>query len=265
MSMLEIRDLTKRFGGFTALSNINLKVGRGDTLGIIGPNGSGKTTLFNVISGVYKPTKGNIFFDGIDCSALPAHEIAKAGVSRTFQMLRIFKDMSCFENMLVGYHQHITYGAVTAAIGLPAKYSNERQAKAEMMELLDFVGLADYAHMPAAEMSIGQQRLLALGRAVAMKPKMLMLDEPAAGLSPINIDRLLDTVTALQQKFGLTVIVIEHVLKVVMNMCNRVAVLDHGQKIAEGSPAEVKEDPLVIEAYLGKEMGDDEIRSMLHA
>jgi branched-chain amino acid transport system ATP-binding protein len=265
MSMLDVQDLTKRFGGLTALSNVNLKVERGDTLGIIGPNGSGKTTLFNVISGVYKPTKGRIFFDGIDCTPLPAHQIAKAGVSRTFQMLRIFKEMSCFENMLVGYHQHIKYGAVTAAIGLPAKYASERQAKAEMMELLDFVGLADYAHMPAAEMSIGQQRLLALGRAVAMKPKMLMLDEPAAGLSPINIDRLLETVTALQRKFDLTVIVIEHVLKVVMNMCNRVAVLDHGQKIAEGTPTEVKENPLVVEAYLGKEMDDDEIRSMLHA
>jgi branched-chain amino acid transport system ATP-binding protein len=133
-----------------------------------------------------------------------------------------------------------------------------------MMELLDFVGLADYADMPAAEMSIGQQRLLALGRAVAMKPKMLLLDEPAAGLSPLNVDRLLGTVTGLQKKFDLTVIVIEHILKVVMDMCNRVTVLDHGQKIAEGSPAEVRENPLVIEAYLGKEMSDDEIRAMLH-
>ncbi len=265
MTILDVQAVTQRFGGFTALSNIDLKVERGDTLGIIGPNGSGKTTLFNVISGIYKPSGGKIVFDGVDCTPLKAHQIAKAGVSRTFQLLRIFKDMSCFENMLVGFHQHISYGALTAAIGLPAKHSCERAAKAEMMELLDFIGLADYADMPAAEMSIGQQRLLALGRAVAMKPKMLMLDEPAAGLSPPNVDRLLDTVTALQKKFDLTVIVIEHVLKVVMDMCNRVAVLDHGQKIAEGTPAEVKENHLVIEAYLGKEMDDDQIRAMLHS
>jgi len=265
MTILDVQNVTMRFGGLTALSDVNLKVDRGDTLGIIGPNGSGKTTLFNVISGIYRPTDGKIFFDGKDCTWLPGHQIARAGISRTFQMLRIFKDMSCFENMLVGYHQHISYGVLTAAIGLPAKHSSERVAKAEMMDLLEFIGLADYADMPAAEMSIGQQRLLALGRAVAMRPKMLMLDEPAAGLSPVNVDRLLATVTALQNRYDLTVIVIEHVLKVVMDMCNRVSVLDHGQKIAEGTPAEVKENHLVIEAYLGKEMDDEEIRVMFHS
>jgi branched-chain amino acid transport system ATP-binding protein len=261
MTILDIQGVTRTFGGLIALSNINLKVERGDTLGIIGPNGSGKTTLFSVISGIYRPTAGKVIFDGRDITELKAHEIAKAGIARTFQMLRIFQDMSCFENMMVGFHQHIPYGVWTAAFGLPLKHSSERAAKAEVMELLDFIGLADYADMPASEMSIGQQRLLALGRAVAMKPKMLMLDEPAAGLSPLNVDRLLDTVSALQKQFDLTVIVIEHVLKVVMNMCNRVAVLDHGQKIAEGTPAEVKDNHLVIEAYLGKEMDDDQIRA----
>jgi branched-chain amino acid transport system ATP-binding protein len=265
VTILDIQGVTIQFGGLTALSNINLKVERSDTLGIIGPNGSGKTTLFNVISGIYKPKAGKIVFDGHDITNAKPHLIAAAGVARTFQMLRIFRDMSCLENMLVGFHQHIHYGTLTAAIGLPAKYRNERAARREMMELLDFVGLADYADMPAGEMSIGQQRLLALGRAVAMKPKMLMLDEPAAGLSPLNVDRLLDTVSALQKKFDLTVIVIEHVLKVVMDMCNRVAVLDHGQKIAEGTPAEVKDNHLVIEAYLGKEMEDEQIRAALHS
>jgi branched-chain amino acid transport system ATP-binding protein len=265
MTILEVQDVTQRFYGLTALANVDLKVERGDTLGVIGPNGSGKTTLFNIISGIYKPTAGKIMLDRVDITPLRPHQIAKAGVSRTFQMLRIFQEMSCFENMLVGFHQHISYGVVTAAIGLPAKHSSEKAAKAEMMELLDFIGLADYADMPASGMSIGQQRLLALGRAVATKPKLLLLDEPAAGLSPLNVDRLLDTVTALQKKFNITVIIIEHVLKVVMDICNRVAVFDHGQKIAEGTPAEIKDNHLVIEAYLGKEMDDDQIRAALHS
>lgn len=265
MSILNLRGVTLRFGGLTALNNIDLKVERGDTLGLIGPNGSGKTTLFNVISGIYRPSSGTIEFENSDITRFRPHQIAKAGVARTFQMLRIFQDMSCFENMLVGYHQHIPYGAWTAMIGLPEKYRSERLAKAEVMALLDFIGLADYADMPAAEMSIGQQRLLALGRAVAMKPKVLMLDEPAAGLSPLNVDRLMETVSALQKRYDLTVIIIEHVLKVVMDISNRVAVLDHGLKIAEGTPAEIKDNHQVIEAYLGKEMDDQKVKETLNS
>jgi branched-chain amino acid transport system ATP-binding protein len=265
MTILDVQDVTLRFGGLTALSNVNLKVGRGDTFGIIGPNGSGKTTLFNVVSGIYKPVTGKVFFDGNDITKGKPHEIARAGISRTFQMLRIFQEMSCLDNMLIGFHQHIAYGTWTAALGLPAKNASERSAKAEMMDLLDFIGLSDYADMPSAELSLGQQRLLSLGRAVAMKPKMLMLDEPAAGLSPINVDRLLETISSLQKRFDLTVIVIEHILKVVLNICSRVAVLDYGQKIAEGTPSEVKDNHLVIEAYLGKEMNDEQVREMLRS
>jgi branched-chain amino acid transport system ATP-binding protein len=264
--LLEARGLTKSFGGLVAVSNLDLAVRRGEIRGIIGPNGSGKSTLFNLISGVYKPEPGaRIVFDGAEITKLEAHEIARRGIARTFQLLRIFAGMSVIENLLVGHHALMKYGTAPAVIGAPRVWAEERRVKAEMMELLAFIGLADYAEVPAGELSIGQRRLLALGRAMAMRPKLLMLDEPAAGLSPINVDKLLSTVVALKERFGLTVIIIEHILKVVMESCETVTVLDHGEKIAEGPPAAIKEDPRVIEAYLGKEMGDAEVRAFLTA
>jgi len=261
--LLETRNLTKRFGGLTAVSNMNLQVRAGEIRGIIGPNGSGKSTFFNLVSGVYKPDGGSVVFDGQDITGREPHEIAKLGVARTFQMLRIFGGMSVIENLLIGHHAHMRYTNVAAIIGTPGVWAEERRVRQEMMELLAFIGLADYADTPAGEMSVGQRRLLALGRAIAMRPKLLMLDEPAAGLSPINVDKLLETVVALKQRFGLTVVIIEHILKVVMETCETVTVLDHGEKIAEGPPAAIKEDHAVIEAYLGKEMGDADVRAFL--
>ncbi|MBO0763526.1 MAG: ABC transporter ATP-binding protein [Hyphomicrobiaceae bacterium] len=264
--LLEIKNLTKRFGGLTAVSKVDLSVRQGEVRGIIGPNGSGKSTLFNLISGVYRPDPGaSIAFDGKDITNLEAHEIARRGVARTFQLLRIFSGMSVIENLLIGHHGHIRYGAASAVVGSRRAWAEERRVRQEMMELLSFIGLADYADMPAGEMSGGQQRLLALGRAMAARPKLLLLDEPAAGLSPINVDVLLDTVLALKNRFGLTVIIIEHILKVVMETCEAVSVLDHGEKIAEGSPAQIRDDRLVIEAYLGKEMKDEEVRAFLRS
>jgi branched-chain amino acid transport system ATP-binding protein len=169
------------------------------------------------------------------------------------------------ENLLIGHHPHVRYGGAAAAVGTSGVLAEERRLRDEMTELLSFVGLADYAEMPAGELSIGQRRLLALGRAMAMRPKLLMLDEPAAGLSPVNVDKLLSTVLALKQRFGLTIIIIEHILKVVMESCETVTVLEHGEKIAEGPPAAIKTDHRVIEAYLGKEMGDAEVRAFLKA
>jgi branched-chain amino acid transport system ATP-binding protein len=180
-------------------------------------------------------------------------------------MLRIFQGMSVIENMLVGHHAMIRYGTASAVIGSRAVWREERRIRTEMMELLSFIGLADYAEMPAGELSGGQRRLLALGRAMAAKPKLLMLDEPGAGLSPTNVDILLDTVRALQKRFGLTIIIIEHILKLVMDTCQTVTVLEHGEKIAEGTPAEIKDNHRVIEAYLGKEMQDDEVRAYLRS
>lgn len=264
--LLEVKNLSKRFGGFTAISKIDLAVKQGEVRGIIGPNGSGKSTLFNLISGVYKPEAGaSIVFDGQDITGKESHEIAKLGVARTFQMLRIFQGMSVIENMLIGHHTMIPYGTASAVIGSRKVWREEKRVRAEMMELLAFIGLADYAEMPAGEMSGGQRRLLALGRAMAAKPKLLMLDEPGAGLSPANVDILLDTVLALRQRFGLTVIIIEHILKLVMDTCETVSVLEHGEKIAEGTPEEIKNNHRVIEAYLGKEMKDEEVRAYLRS
>ena len=264
--LLEVKNLTKRFGGLTAISNVNLAVKPGAVHGIIGPNGSGKSTLFNLVSGVYKPEPGaSIVFDGDDITDWEPHEIARHGVARTFQLLRIFSGMSVLENLLIGHHGLIRYNTASAVIGSRRVWAEERRVREEMMELLAFIGLADYADMPAGELSGGERRLLALGRAMAMRPKLLMLDEPAAGLSPVNVEIVLDTVLALKKRFGLTVIIIEHILKVVMETCETVSVLDHGEKIAEGSPAAIKEDHRVIEAYLGKEMEDSEVRALLRS
>lgn len=264
--LLEVRNLTKKFGGFTAISNVDLAVKPGAVHGVIGPNGSGKSTLFNLISGVYKPEPGaSIVFDGDNITGWEPHEIARHGIARTFQLLRIFSGMSVLENMLIGHHGLIRYKSAAAVFGARRVWAEERRVRAEMMELLAFIGLADYAEMPAGEMSGGQRRLLALGRAMAMRPKLLMLDEPAAGLSPLNVDILLDTVLALKERFGLTVIIIEHILKVVMDTCETVSVLEHGEKIAEGPPAAIKEDHRVIEAYLGKEMKDEDVRAFLRS
>ena len=264
--LLEVKNLTKRFGGMTAVSKVDLAIKAGEVRGLIGPNGSGKSTLFNLISGVYKPEPGGrIRFDGQDVTSCEAHEIARRGLARTFQLLRIFAGMSVLENMLIGHHGLIGYGTAAAVLGARRVWLDERRARQEMLELLAFIGLADYAEMPAGELSGGQRRLLALGRAMAMRPKLLLLDEPAAGLSPVNVDILLKTVLALKSRFGLTIVIIEHILKVVMETCETVSVLEHGEKIAEGSPAQIKDDPRVIEAYLGKEMKDTDVRAFLHS
>jgi branched-chain amino acid transport system ATP-binding protein len=264
--LLEVKNLSKRFGGMTAVSKVDLAVRAGEVRGLIGPNGSGKSTLFNLISGVYQPEPGgSVVFAGEDITSWEAHEIARQGVARTFQLLRIFAGMSVLENMLIGHHSLIRYGSAAAVLGSRRVWSVEQRLRKEMLELLAFIGLADYADMPAGELSGGQRRLLALGRAMAMRPKLLMLDEPAAGLSPVNLDILLETVLALKHRFGLTIIIIEHILKVVMETCETVSVLEHGEKIAEGSPATIKNDHRVIEAYLGKEMRDDEVRAFLRS
>ena len=265
-ALLEISGLTKRFGGLTALSNLSMKVEEGEIHGVIGPNGSGKSTLFNLVTGVYPADPGSLVrFRGENITNREPHEIAQRGLARTFQLLRIFVEMTVIENLLVGCHRQISYGIGGALFGTANVRAAERRVRAEMLELLDFVGLADFAEMPAGELSIGQRRLLALGRAMAMKPTLLMLDEPAAGLSPVNVDKLLETVLALKARYGLTVVLVEHVMKLVMASCDVITVLDHGEKIAEGSPDAIRDDHGVIEAYLGKEMQDAEVRAFLRS
>lgn len=258
--MLSTTGLCKNFGGLHAITDLDFQLRKGEIRGLIGPNGSGKSTFFNLVSSVYSPTSGAILFDGQDITRLPPHSIAGLGIARTFQLLRNFNEMSVLDNLRVSQHTHVNYSLVQAILGTRKAAAEETRIREETMEILTFIGLADFADTPASELSGGQRRLLALGRAIAMKPKLLMLDEPAAGLSPVNVDNLLEIVSSLRERYQLTVIIVEHILRVVMDMCETVTVLDHGQKIAEGTPKSVSNDHAVIEAYLGREMDDDEVR-----
>ena len=263
--ILETENLSKRFGGLQALDRFDFALAEGEIRGLIGPNGSGKSTFFNLVSGVYRPDEGSrIRIGGMETTGAEPHEVAARGVARTFQLLRVFAEMTVLDNVLVGHHVHVSYGPFAAVLGLRRVHEREREVREEMMELLAFIGLADFAALPASELSIGQRRLLALGRAMAMRPRLLLLDEPAAGLSPVNVDNLLRIIVGLKERYGLTVVIVEHILRVVMDTCGKVTVLDHGQKIAEGTPDEVKQDHAVIEAYLGREMEDEEVRRALH-
>ena len=219
-----------------------------------------------MISGVYRPDPGSsVLFDYHEISQLPPHKITELGISRTFQLLRLFLEMTVLENVMVGYHCHTPYGFLSPILQGSKVREADEKIQNEMIELLQFLGLASYANLPAGELSGGQRRLLSLGRAISMKPKLILLDEPGAGLSPVNVDHLMHTILSLKEKYKLTVVVVEHILKVVMNTCERITVLDHGQKIAEGSPEEVKNDHAEIEAYLGREMADEDIRQVIRA
>ena len=266
MALLETKGLSKSFGGVQALQDVDVHIEEGSIHGLIGPNGSGKSTFFNVISGVYRHDSGSsVLFDNYEISQLPPHKITELGISRTFQLLRLFLEMTVLENVMVGYHCHTPYGFLSPILQGSKVREADEKIQDEMIEMLQFLGLASYANLPAGELSGGQRRLLSLGRAIAMKPKLLLLDEPGAGLSPVNVDHLMHTILSLKEKYKLTVVVVEHILKVVMNTCERITVLDHGQKIAEGSPEEVKNDHAVIEAYLGREMADEDIRQVIRA
>ena len=266
MALLETRDLSKSFGGLQAIDKISLGIEQNTVHGIIGPNGSGKSTFFNLLTGVYKPDAGSyIEFNGKDITDKPPHHIAGCGLARTFQLLRLYGELSVLENVMVGYHPHTRYGPLAPFYKGAEVRRHDQAIKDEMLELLEFIGLADYTEIPAAELSGGQRRLLALGRAIAMRPKMLLLDEPGAGLSPVNVDNLMATIMTLKERYNLTIVVVEHILKVVMATCNTISVLDHGQKISEGTPDFVKNDPAVIEAYLGREMADEDIRAAMNA
>ena len=263
MILLETKNLSKSFGGLKALWNVNTQIEQGTIHGLIGPNGSGKSTFFNLITGIYQPDfRSHINFAGQDITTKQAHRIASLGISRTFQLLRLFLDMTVLENVMVGYHCHSPYGILSPIFFGNKVRRAEEMIREEMIELLEFLGLVEFADIPASELSGGQKKLLSLGRAIAMRPKLLLLDEPGAGLSPVNIDNLMETILTLKERYKLTVVVVEHVLKLVMNTCEKITVLDHGQKIAEGTPDQVKSNSAVIEAYLGKEMADDEIRSV---
>ena len=255
--ILKVSGLSMRFGGLLAVNGVGLTVKEKQVVSMIGPNGAGKTTVFNCLTGFYKPSAGSILLDGQSIEGLPGHEIARKGVVRTFQNVRLFKDMTAVENLLIAQHRHLNTNFLAGLFKTPAFRKSERDAMEYAAYWLDKVNLTEFANRPAGTLAYGQQRRLEIARCMMTRPRILMLDEPAAGLNPKETEDLKALISVLREEHNATVLLIEHDMSLVMNIAERIYVLDHGHLLAEGTPKEIQDNPEVIKAYLGGDADAD--------
>ena len=253
LPVLDVRNLGIDFGGLTAVDSFNITIGPTEICGLIGPNGAGKTTIFNLLTSVYQPTRGSILINGIDTKGMTTHKVNKLGIARTFQNIRLFSDMTALENVKVGMHNEIKCSFLSSLLHLTGYHKAEKRANEKAMELLDFMGLADVADQKAGSLPYGVQRRLEIVRALASNPSIILLDEPAAGMNPSETTELMHQIRRIRDTFHIAIFLIEHDMNLVMNVCETIAVVNYGRIIAKGTPDEIRKNPAVIEAYLGRE------------
>ena len=255
MAILELKDVTKKFGGLTAVDGVNLKVEENQICALIGPNGAGKTTVFNMITGAYQVTSGDVVFNSESICGKKPHQIVEKGIARTFQNIRLFKSATVLENVMTGFHCKTKTGMFNVIFNYRKCMQEEAECREKALEILRFLGLEDVKNLEARNIPYGHQRLLEIGRALATSPKLLLLDEPAAGMNPSETAELTETIRRIRDEFNIAVLLIEHDMSLVMGICEGIAVLNFGRIIAKGTPDEIRNNPQVIEAYLGKKEG----------